>query len=152
MYSETDIESAVIAGVLSTDAANALRTHVASQRVTPLVDEENFRLLTGFNDIFVSIAGVLLLVGASWIGGTLHPAVGAAAVAALAWGLSEYFTRIRRMALPSILFLLGFVGGIFGVAFRDMDFFTRLHLNRQQHGARVDQPDLDRAGVVAVFP
>ena len=115
MYSETDIESAVIAGVLSTDAANALRTHVASQRVTPLVDEENFRLLTGFNDIFVSIAGVLLLVGALWIGGTLHPVVGAAAVAALAWGLSEYFTRTRRMALPSILFLLAFVGGIFGV-------------------------------------
>ena len=116
MYSETDLESAIVAGVLSTDAANALRTHVASQRATPLVDEENFRLLTGFNDIFVSIAGVLLLVGASWIGGTLHPAVGAAAVAALAWGLSEYFTRIRRMALPSILFLLAFVGGIFGVA------------------------------------
>jgi hypothetical protein len=116
MYSETDLESAVAAGAISPDAAKALRTHVAAQRATPMVDEESFRLLTGFNDIFVAIAGVLLLVGAGWIGGEFHPAVGAGAVAGLAWGLAEYFTRVRRMALPSILFLLAFVGGVFAFA------------------------------------
>jgi hypothetical protein len=81
-----------------------------------MVDEEQFRLLTGFNDIFVAIASVLLLVGLAWFGGTLHPAVGAALVAGASWGLSEYFTRVRRMALPSIIFLLAFVGGVFGTA------------------------------------
>lgn len=115
MFSETDLESAVAAGAISPQAATALRTHVAAQRATPLADEESFRLLTGFNDIFVFIAGVLLLVGAAWIGGEIHPAVGAGFVAALAWGLAEYFTRVRRMALPSILFLLAFVGGVFGL-------------------------------------
>lgn len=115
MYSESDLESAVAAGALSADAAAALRIHVSSARATPLVDEENFRLLTGFNDIFVAIAGVLLLVGGAWLGGEVHEAVGAATVAALAWGLSEYFTRVRRMALPSIVFLLAFVGGVFGM-------------------------------------
>jgi hypothetical protein len=33
-------------------------------------------------------------------------------VAATSWGLGEYFTRKRRMALPSILLLGGFVGGV----------------------------------------
>lgn len=114
MYSESDLESAVAAGALSADAATALRAHVSAQRASPAVDEENFRLLTGFNDIFVAIAGILLLVGGAWLGGEVHQAVGAATVAALAWGLSEYFTRVRRMALPSIVFLLAFVGGVFG--------------------------------------
>jgi hypothetical protein len=114
MYSESDLESAVTAGVITPQAVAALREHVSAARATPMVDEENFRLLTGFNDIFVAIAGVLLLVGGAWIGNEAHPAVGAALVAVLAWGLSEYFTRVRRMALPSIIFLLAFVGGTFG--------------------------------------
>lgn len=113
MYSEADLESAVGAGILSPDAAIALRNHVSGLRATPMVDEENFRLISGFNDIFVAIAGVLLLVGAAWIGGEAHPALGGLAVAALSWGLAEYFTKVRRMALPSIIFLLAFVGGVF---------------------------------------
>lgn len=115
MYSESDLESAVAAGAISPDAAAALRNHVSAARATPAVDEENFRLLTGFNDIFVAIAGVLLLVGGAQLGGEVHPALGGAIVAALAWGLAEYFTKLRRMALPSIVFLLAFVGGVFAM-------------------------------------
>jgi hypothetical protein len=37
-------------------------------------------------------------------------------VAATAWGLALYFTARRRMALPSILLLLAFVGGVFATA------------------------------------
>ena len=39
MYSESDIASAVAAGVLSPQAADALRNHVADGRSTPTVDE-----------------------------------------------------------------------------------------------------------------
>ena len=113
MYSESDLESAVAAGVLSPQEVDALRTHVSAQRASSMVDEEDFRLLSGFNDIFVAIAGVLLLVGGGWLGGEIHPAIGAAAIAGLSWGLAEYFTRQKRMALPSIVFLLAFVGGVF---------------------------------------
>ncbi|WP_188054583.1 hypothetical protein [Sphingosinithalassobacter sp. CS137] len=129
MYSESDIAQAVEAGVLSPEAAAAFRDHVAAGRSAPAVDEEHFRLLSGFNDIFVAIAATLMLVAAARIGalmGTLPGAggdtpqqVGLAftggglAVAALAWLLAEYFTRKRRMALPSILLLLAFVGGTF---------------------------------------
>lgn len=113
MYSENQIESAVAAGAISAEAAAALRAHVQGMQHAPLADEENFRLISGFNDIFVAIAGILVLVGGGWVGGSLG--VGGAAVAALAWGMAEYFTRQRRMALPSILFLLAFVGGIFAM-------------------------------------
>lgn len=112
MYSESDIDGAVTAGALSPDAAAALRHHVAALRETPAVDEESFRLLTGFNDIFVSIAIVLLLVATSWIGGTIASPLAGGAVAAVAWALAEYFTRQRRMALPSIVLLIAFVGGV----------------------------------------
>lgn len=120
MFSETDLEAAVIDGVVPAATAAAFRAHVARRHAAPLVDEEHFRLLTGFNDIFVSIAAVLLLAALAWIGQSLpvgmadgpRPLAGAF-VAAAAWGLAEYFTRHRRMALPSILLLLAFVGGVF---------------------------------------
>lgn len=120
MYSEAELESAVAAGTLTREAADALRSHVSGLRNAPLADEEQFRLVTGFNDIFVAIAGILVLVGAGWFGGAIMPSLGGAFVAAAAWGMAEFFTRVRRMALPSIIFFLAFVGGV---------YFTFLGLN-----------------------
>jgi hypothetical protein len=114
MYSESDLEAAVAAGALQPADVQKFRTFMAADRTTTLVDEEHFRLVTGFNDIFVAIASVLLLVAIAWLGGEIQPWIGAIGVAVAAWGLAEYFTRVRRMALPSILLLLAFVGGLFG--------------------------------------
>lgn len=119
MYSDEDVNSAVAAGVLSAEAASALRTHVSTIRNMPRGDEENFRLITSFNDVFVTIGAVIMLVAAGAIGAALVPSadgpslMGGALVAATAWGLAEFFTRRRRMALPSIVLLLAFVGGVF---------------------------------------
>jgi hypothetical protein len=142
MYSESDIEAAVASGALTPEAAAAFRNSVATHRETPLVDEESFRLLTGFNDIFVSIAAILLLVAIGWIGGSLGGAfqdvpandseafrflasrslLGSVAVAAVSWLLAEYFTRRRRMALPSILLLGTFVFAIGSTCFGLLQF------------------------------
>jgi len=117
MYTEEDIQSAIRAGVFTPETANAFRIHVAQQKSLPAVDEEHFRLITGFNDIFVVIACVLLLASIAWIGKSFSPAVGGLATAATAWGLSEFFVRKRRMALPAIVLLLSFVGAVyFGLA------------------------------------
>jgi len=124
MYSESDLEAAVAAGALSPDSAAALRNYVAGRNALPAVDEEHFRLVTGFNDIFVSVAAAILLVALAWIGssfalridGNGPSPISGVLVAAAAWGLGEFFTRKRRMALPSILLLLAFVGGIFEAA------------------------------------
>jgi hypothetical protein len=120
MYSESDLEGAVAAGALSPDAADRFRSYMAASRGGPAVDEEQFRLLTGFNDIFVSIAAAILLVAVGWIGYYVGPHIEVEGptpfmgvfVAGAAWGLAEFFTRKRRMALPSIVLLLAFVGGV----------------------------------------
>ena len=124
MYSDTDLERAVAAGAITPEAAGTLRRFMAEQSAAPIVDEEQFRLLTGFNDIFVTIASVLLLVALAWIGDAIGPKLGndgpsltsGLFVAAASWGLAEFFTRKRRMALPSILLLLAFTGGVFATA------------------------------------
>jgi hypothetical protein len=142
MYSESDIEAAVASGALTPEAAAAFRDSVSRDRAAPAVDEESFRLITGFNDIFVSIAATLLLVAVGWIGGSFGGAfhdvpandteafrflasrslLGAAAVAAASWLLAEYFTRQRRMALPSILLLGTFVFAIGAATFGLLQF------------------------------
>ena len=126
MYSQQEIDDAVASGVLSADAADALRGHVERQRSTPIADEEQFRLITGFNDIFVTIAAAILLFAVGWIGQWIGQQAGIVvdvdgpsplaplAVAATAWPLAMFFTARRRMALPSILLLLAFVIGVFG--------------------------------------
>src|SRR5579875_2434828 len=115
MYSESDIEHAVATGAITPAAAAALRQSVAEARATPLVDEESFRLITGFNDIFVTIAAALLLLAVGWIGFSIAGpkgdvdgpaamsaighgvALGGLLVAGTAWALAEYFTKKRRM-------------------------------------------------------
>lgn len=155
MYSEDDINSAVAAGALSAEAAASFRNHMSRARALPRQSEENFKLLNSFNDIFVAIGIVILLVAVGAIGQALagiiapiepffefmdrvpdpseaqmeqwnaanamHAGVtgflAGLFVAATAWPLSEFFTRGRRMALPSIILLLAFVGGIFASIF-----------------------------------
>ncbi len=125
MYSDLDIEAAIRAGVITREAGQALRDFVARSRATPGADEEQFRLLTGFNDIFVTIAIVLVLLALGWLGSSVSVSAGGAAVALASWGLAEYFTRRRRMALPSIVLVAAFVAsvaeaGVMGlVAWRD---------------------------------
>jgi hypothetical protein len=125
MYSDSDLEAAVAAGALSPDAAAGLRAYMESRSASSPVDEEHFRLITGFNDIFVSIAAAILLFAVGWIGNAVGPNIGGDGpspfaglfVAGTAWGLAEFFTRKRRMALPSILLLLAFTGGVLLTAF-----------------------------------
>jgi MFS family permease len=125
MYTQQDLDDAVASGALSAEAASSLRNHVEGQRSLPAVDEEHFRLITGFNDIFVSIAATILLFAVGWIGQSIGQSMGLiidhdgpsplapAAIAAVAWGLAIFFTGKRRMALPSILLLLAFAFGLF---------------------------------------
>jgi MFS family permease len=114
IISDSELDAAVASGVISPEAAAALRAHVARTYNSPDVDEEHFRLLTGFNDIFVAIAASLILLAIAWFGWLFGGAAAAAGVAAASWGMAEFFTRRRRMALPSILLLFGFALGVWG--------------------------------------
>jgi hypothetical protein len=128
MYSQQELDDAVASGVITADAAAALRGHVESQRSSQIADEEQFRLLTGFNDIFVSIAAAILLFAMGWIGQWVGQSAGLVIeadgpsplaplfVAVTSWLLALFFTAKRRMALPSILLLLTFAGGVLATA------------------------------------
>ena len=130
MYSESDVEAAVAAGVLSPDQAASFRDFVAAGRPMPAADEEHFRLLTGFNDIFVGIAALILLFAVAWIGQYIPPRIGGDGpsllaglfVACTAWGLAEFFTLKRRMALPSIILNLAFLAGVYACAATTITF------------------------------
>ena len=68
MYSEDDINSAVEAGALSEEAAASFRAHMSEVRGISRGDEENFKLLNSFNDIFVAIGICIMLFAAGAIG------------------------------------------------------------------------------------
>ncbi|WP_047248170.1 hypothetical protein [Chromobacterium subtsugae] len=109
MYNNDDLDAAAAAGIFSQQAIDDFRALAARRRHTQMADEEHFRLLSGFNDIFVVIASVLLLVSVSWVAGSLSKLLAPWLAAAVSWPLAEYFVRRRRMALPGILLLGSFV-------------------------------------------
>lgn len=152
MYSNEQIESAVAAGAITAEDADAIHSHIAEMRRAPIADEEQFRLVSSFNDIFVAIAGALALFGIIVITGKQDFYLACITVAAAAWGLAEFFTRKRRMALPSILFLLAFHFGIFLLA---LSFVKIGHANLGDiYSGRASELDAfgkDRASVSAAI-
>src|SRR3979490_1480123 len=71
--------------------------------------DEQLRFIGGFSDIFVTIGLAMFLGAIGYLslqaGGKLGMWI---AVAIAAWLLAEFFTRLRRMALPSIVLLIVF--------------------------------------------
>lgn len=113
MYSDDDLEQAVDKEIFSRGAVAQFRDFIAERDNTHAADEEDFRLITSFNDIFVVIACLLLLLSAGWVIQGTSAALSAAVVAALSWGLAEFFVRKRKMALPAIVLLVTFVANVF---------------------------------------
>jgi hypothetical protein len=106
MYSEEDLNRGIKAGIFDAKSVASFRDFIASHRTTPRVDEEQFKLLRGFNDIFVVIASSILLFSLWWISSNINPLLSAVVVSSSAWILSELFVRRRKMPLPAIILLL----------------------------------------------
>jgi len=167
MYSQQELDDAVAAGVITAKDADALRAHVEQQRSTSLPDEEQFRLITGFNDIFVSIAAAILLFAVGWIGQSIGQATGLyisdhgdigpsflapLAIAGTSWALALFFTARRRMALPSIILLLAFVGAVLattGFLLVEIVGPSRVNDNNQLLAATVGAVSAAVAGIAA---
>jgi len=104
-------------GIITAEQAERLRAlesirEPLESAVSP--DDEQLRFISGFSDIFVTI-GLAMFVGAIGYfalrsGGVLGMWI---AVAITAWLLAEFFTRLRRMALPSIVLLIVFAVAVF---------------------------------------
>jgi hypothetical protein len=121
MYSQSDIEDAVAGGALTAEQAASLRNHIAARNGTPTADEEPVRWLLGNHDVYVFYSSILLLIGLGWLGskidlGDSPSPFMALFVAAAAWGLAEYFSRRKRLALSGITFAVVFAYAVFFTA------------------------------------
>jgi len=108
---------AIESGLLTADQVQGLRdlehARTAGMDAEPQ-DDEKFRFISGFSDIFVTIGLGLFLGALTYFSAELIGNAGMFAVIAVAgWLLAEYFTRRRRMALPSIVLLLTYSAAVF---------------------------------------
>jgi len=111
MYTNQDLENAVEKQIFTQDSVNEFKKEVIKQKNFIPVDEENFKLIGSLNDIFVVIASSLLMFSVLWltVGENFFSYL---LFVGLAWGLSELFVRQKKMALPGIVLLVYFVGGV----------------------------------------
>lgn len=110
VISPTTLDQAVTSGIITEAQRQQL---LALEKAADLPqDDEKLRFITGFGDIFVAIGLVLFLGALGYFLSQWTVATMGAGLAAVCWGLAEFFTRKRRMALPSLLLLVGFVGSI----------------------------------------
>lgn len=113
MYTDNDLERAVDKGIFTASAVEQFRHDALQRRNTHFADEEDFKLVSSFNDIFVLMACALLLLSTGWVLQGISTPLAAVVVAVLSWGLAEFFVLKRKMALPGIFLLVSFVGSIF---------------------------------------
>ena len=130
MFDKTDIRAAIEAGALSDDGARRLEAFLRARNDPDrMLDPENLRFLSNFNDVFLTIGIVILMVGLGFLSGIsvfnvvgprlVDPTSIAEATALAnamklvviltpipvlvgAWLLAEYFCGKRRLLLPSM--------------------------------------------------
>jgi hypothetical protein len=119
MFDKADIRAAVEAGAISADGAARFEAFLRARNdPDKMLDAENLRFLTNFNDIFLTIGLAILMGGVSFLsgqvffsmmGGAASPeaikimaALAPAPVLVAAWALAEYFCGRRRLLLPSM--------------------------------------------------
>lgn len=120
MIRDEHLETAVAQGILTAEQAERLRVlarGAAPARASDDIDapadpdDEKFRLIGGFNDVFVTIGVGLLVAALFGLSGTFGLPIGFSMLGMLAaWGLSEVFARRMRLALPSIALAIMFAG------------------------------------------
>ena len=122
MYSEDDLNLAIEKEIFTEAAVNEFRQEISKTKNSPSVDEENFRLIGGFNDIFVVIACCLLLFSSIFVLKPINESLALLSFVTISWVLAEFFVLKRKMSLPAIVLLIAFVGGIFSLG---ISLFTK---------------------------
>ena len=132
-FGRAELDAAVAKGVLDRDAADNLTEFLIQNRNSAASDpdEERLRLITGFNDIFVTIGIALFLGAMNYLLASYNDLVSGLGVAIASWGLAEVFTKRKRMALPSIVLLVIFVLSCAKVGYATLFSYNEpLRLNR----------------------
>lgn len=122
MLSDQDLKSAVELNIISQDQHQKLRdlalsTHskLESKVTLDQNDDEGFRFISGFNDIFFAVGIGFLLYGYSlWqaAGSNLYYGI----LAVLGWVLAEIFAKLMKRTLPSMIAASIFVFSVLQLA------------------------------------
>lgn len=108
-YSDEQVKAAIEAGIFSETSVTQFKELIKRQQNNHSADEENFKLLTSFNDVFVVIALAILFLSINWIFNIIAIWLGMLISALLAWKLSEVFILNKRMAFPAITLVMAFI-------------------------------------------
>jgi hypothetical protein len=121
--SENTLQAAVTQGLLSAEQAQGLRDlEIVQAAASEPDDDEKLRFISGFGDIFVTIGLALFLGALTYFAYERFGLFGTAAILAVtAWGLAEFFTQARRMALPSIVLLIVYAAAVFLASYHAFD-------------------------------
>ena len=112
-------------GIITAEQAERLRAlenagEAPELPVSP--DDEQLRFVSGFSDVFVTIGLAMFLGALGLFAAQITGGLGAGIViSATTWLLAEFFTRVRRMALPSIVLLIVFACAVFFTASHAID-------------------------------
>ncbi|MDP1669146.1 hypothetical protein [Phaeovulum sp.] len=114
-----DLRAAVAAGHVTEAQASRLIVLAdtrAGQRGAMGAEDEPFELFKGFAEIFVSVGLVILISGIVGVSALLgDPGAIMLFWAAVCWAFAFYFTRRRRMVLPSIVLVTSYAMALAGV-------------------------------------
>jgi len=106
-------------GIITAEQAERLRALETASEPPELPaspDDEQLRFIGGFSDVFVTIGLAMFLGAIGFFALGTSQLAASIVIAAAAWLLAEFFTRIRRMALPSIVLLIVFACAVFVAA------------------------------------
>ena len=107
-------------GIITAEQAQRLRALEKAGEPPELPvspDDEQLRFISGFSDVFVTIGLAMFLGAVGYFALSSYGPFGMwMAIAVTAWLLAEFFTRLRRMALPSIVLLIVFAWAAFAAS------------------------------------
>ncbi len=142
MFDRSDLRAAVEAGAISDEAAGRFEAFLKARNDPDrMLDPENLRFLSNFNDIFLAIGMAILMTGIGFLSGifitnvlglgdldgsgSFETAAGQVKLAAIltpipvlgaAWLLAEYFCGRRRLLLPSMILSVVICGSAAAIA------------------------------------
>ncbi len=122
MSTSDQLEEAVLRGIIQPDQAKALR-ELAEQKpaarnskaALDAEDDEGFRFISGFNDIFLAFGVVMLLYGLS-LSQLGTGITGHALAVVVLWVLAEIFAGRLKRTLPSMIVAAAFTWHILAIA------------------------------------
>ncbi|MCR9136947.1 MAG: hypothetical protein NXI27_13180 [Alphaproteobacteria bacterium] len=109
---EQHLDTAVSRAIIDADQRSALMALATGDDIARSnTEEEQFRFISGFNDIFLAI-GVALFIAAAMMAANLfdYSTLSLAVCALGMWLVSEVLTARLRRAIPSMLAAIAFVG------------------------------------------